>query len=149
VDGDPNLRSVRHSCNAASKSRPQYPRKQSHPGRATLTLRANSGHGRPLFYDIVGPQEERWRNRHPDSVRGLQVHDQLEFGGLLDRQIGRLGTAQNLVNEADEMPVTEQISRPIAQQPPFLHGFGPLVYRRQACIAHLIDGQASAESCSE
>ena len=102
-----------------------------------------------LLYHIVGTQEECWRKRHADGVRGLQVHDQLELGGLLDGEIGRLGTAQNLVNEADEMPVTEQISRPIAQQPPFLHGFGPLVYRRQACIAHLIDGQASAESCSE
>jgi hypothetical protein len=70
--------------------------------------------GRLLVYHIVGTQEERWRNRQADGVCGLQVHDQLELGGLLDWQIGWLGTAQNLVDEANEMSVTEQISRPIA-----------------------------------
>ena len=35
--------------------------------------------------DLVGAGEKRWRHRQAERLRGLQVDDQREFGGLLDR----------------------------------------------------------------
>src|SRR5262249_19113088 len=72
-------------------------------------------------------------------------HGQLELGGLFDRQIGWLCAAQNFVDEADDMPVTEQISRSIDEQAAVLGGFGPLIDRRQACVPHPLDNLEAPE----
>jgi len=45
-----------------------------------------------LLDDLVGAREQRLRHRQAERLRGLQVDHQLEFGRLLDRQIGRLGS---------------------------------------------------------
>src|SRR5260370_40558517 len=88
------------------------------------------------FDPHVGAPQERWWNRHSERARCLEVYHQLELGWLLDRQISRLCTTQNLVNEADDMPVTKKISRSVAEQPPILGGLGPLVDCRQVRIVH-------------
>ncbi len=33
------------------------------------------------------------------SLRRFQIHDQLELGGLLDGEIGRLGAFENFIHE--------------------------------------------------
>jgi hypothetical protein len=38
------------------------------------------------------------RDRQAEGLGGLEVDDQLEFGGLLHRKIGWLGPPENLVN---------------------------------------------------
>jgi hypothetical protein len=43
--------------------------------------------------------EEGWRDRQAQGLGGLQVDDQLEGGGLLHRQVGRLGPLENLGDE--------------------------------------------------
>src|SRR5215472_10270182 len=48
-------------------------------------------------------------------------------------QIGRLCAAQNLVDQADDMPVTEQISWSIGEQSAIFRALRPLINRRQAC----------------
>jgi hypothetical protein len=40
----------------------------------------------PLFNDLAGAREEEWRHRKAERLGGLEVEDQLEFRGLLDRQ---------------------------------------------------------------
>src|SRR5438876_7563190 len=52
-----------------------------------------------LFDHLVGAGEQcRWHN---DAKRlcGLQIDHQLELGRLFDRQVGRLRTLENLVDE--------------------------------------------------
>jgi len=40
---------------------------------------------------MVRPEENGWRDCEGESLRGLQVDDQLELAALLHRQVGRLG----------------------------------------------------------
>jgi hypothetical protein len=70
-----------------------------------LPSRANTGPEQVqqtvrLFDDLVGAGNER--RRHGQAHRGgsLEIDDQLEFGCLLHRQVGRLGPFQNAVDVA-------------------------------------------------
>ena len=55
----------------------------------------------------------RERERHVEAERlgGLEVDHQLEFGRLLDWQIGRLGTLQNLINQKRTLACVVRLSR--------------------------------------
>jgi hypothetical protein len=44
---------------------------------------------------MVGTQQERFRDAEANLLGGLEVDDQLEFLGLLDRQIGGLYALEN------------------------------------------------------
>src|SRR6266403_4485757 len=42
----------------------------------------------PVLLDhLVGASEQRWRNLKAERLRSLKVDDELEFGGLLDREV--------------------------------------------------------------
>src|SRR5262245_38480663 len=51
-----------------------------------------------LLDHLVGASEQRWRHRDAESLGCDQIDDQFELGWLLDGEIGRLRSAQNLVN---------------------------------------------------
>ena len=44
------------------------------------------GSGRLSFYQLIGTQQERFRDRQAECLCGFEVDDQLEFGWLLDRK---------------------------------------------------------------
>src|SRR5262249_39367385 len=78
-------------------------------GLATSKLASTVERGTPKFHfeppsrfrslhHLVGTSEERRRDFQGEHLGGLEVNNQLEFGRLLDRQVGRLCAAQNLVN---------------------------------------------------
>jgi hypothetical protein len=46
------------------------------------------------FDDFVGAGEDRWRDRQPERLGGVEIDDQLEPGRLRDRQIGGIGTLE-------------------------------------------------------
>jgi hypothetical protein len=48
---------------------------------------------RRLIDHLVGPGEERLRDREAERLRGAEIDDQLDLRGLLNRQIGRLRKA--------------------------------------------------------
>jgi hypothetical protein len=47
---------------------------------------------------IVGEGEQHRRHLNAERLGGLEVDDEVEFRGLLDGKIGRLGALQNLVD---------------------------------------------------
>src|SRR5215204_5188995 len=56
------------------------------------------------FDHLVGAGEERWRDREAEGFSGLEVDDELDFGGLHDRQLGRLLAFQNTPNIDADLP---------------------------------------------
>src|ERR1700730_13201467 len=74
-----------------------------------------------LFDHLVGEDVELRRDHYPESVGGLTIDHQVEFGRLLDRQVAGLCTLENLVDE--RRGATEKIEEvlAIAHQPTSLH----------------------------
>src|SRR5215467_4338488 len=62
------------------------------------------GHRARLFDHLVGEREQHRRNRQAERLGDLQIDDEIEFNRLLDRQIGRLRSAQNPVNITSGAP---------------------------------------------
>src|SRR6516225_12004080 len=52
---------------------------------------------------LIGAGEQRWRNAEAKRLRRDQLHNQIEFGRLLDRKVGRFRPAQNLVDIIGEI----------------------------------------------
>jgi hypothetical protein len=53
----------------------------------------------------IRPRQHIWRYRHADLLGSLEIDHQLEFRGLLDRQIGGLGSLQDFVHEVRDAPI--------------------------------------------
>src|SRR6266704_1652047 len=73
------------------------------------------------FYNLVGADQQcRW---HGDAKRlcGLQIDHQFELGRLFDRQVGRLRTLENLVDEDGGPTIKISIIGPVAQKEARLH----------------------------
>jgi hypothetical protein len=74
--------------------------------KAFATLSANNGlmhrsKSTSLLFDhLVGAQQQRCRHFDAECLGGLEVHHQFELGRLFDRQVGRLRTLENLVDES-------------------------------------------------
>src|SRR5262245_5877565 len=56
---------------------------------------------------LVRASEQRRRHIEAERLGGGQIDDEVELGWLLDRNVGRLRAAQNLVNEV--AGTTEQV----------------------------------------
>jgi hypothetical protein len=59
--------------------------------RPTLVVR--------LFDHLVGAAAQHRWHFEVKRFRGLQIDDQLEFGRLVKRDISRIGTSKNLIDE--------------------------------------------------
>ena len=51
---------------------------------------------------LIGAGEQRRRHAQADRLGGLEIDRELEFGGLHDRQVGRLGTRWTARVDADD-----------------------------------------------
>src|SRR4051812_24893925 len=85
-----------------------------------LQWRQGRGGASPIargsFDDLVGAGEERLRHGEAERLRGLEVDYQLEFGRLLDRQIGRPLGVEDLSYVAAELVKRAAEARSIADQ---------------------------------
>src|SRR5262249_50439192 len=86
------------------------------------------------FYDLIRSQQQRRRGSEAESLRGLDVDDQLILGGLLHGYIGGLGTFQNLVHEACRSAEQVRIARRIGHEPTCLHHLPVWVHGRQPTL---------------
>ena len=84
--------------------------------------------------DLVGAGKDRWRDREAESLRGLQIDDQLEIGRLLDRQIGGLGATEDLTGVNADVVICLRKDRPIANQPAIRDVFAPNIDRRNMVV---------------
>src|SRR5262245_9897113 len=84
------------------------------------------------FDHLVGTQQERFRDRQTKRLGGGQVDDEIELGGLLDRDITRLRPAQNLVNIISGAPELLRKAWPIGHETSPFNVFTSAVYRRQS-----------------
>jgi hypothetical protein len=57
-----------------------------------------SAANRSLFDHLVGAAEQREREGEAECLGGFHVDDQLDLGGLLDRQLGGLFALENPAN---------------------------------------------------
>src|SRR5229473_4613900 len=86
----------------------------------------------PLLDHLIGPLQERWRDRQAEGLSGLEVDDQLELGGLLDGQVSRLGPPENLVNIEPPTSCDLRQARAERHKPSLLHQLAEAVDRWQS-----------------
>src|SRR5262249_59591512 len=68
------------------------------------------------FDRLVGAADERQRNREAERLCGLEIDDQLHFGGLLDRQIGGLLALENAAGVDGSQTIHVGGARSVAHQ---------------------------------
>src|SRR6516164_1640508 len=85
---------------------------------------------RTSFDDLVGAQEDRWRDRQAERLSSLEIDHQLEFCRLLDRQIGRLGAVENFSDVNADLAMDRRKAGAIADQTASLGVYAPRINRR-------------------
>src|SRR5262249_36171334 len=83
---------------------------------------------------LVGAGKQRLGNREAEGLGALEVDHQLELGGLLYRQIGRLGALQDLVDEHRRAPPYVVDVRPIGEQPARLDVLSEDIHRWEPAL---------------
>src|SRR5262244_2557167 len=87
-----------------------------------------------LLDHLIGPCQQRLRDRQAQRLGRLQIDDQRELGRLLDWYISRFGTLQNLVDEdRGTSPVVKKIrgigheASSLDKEAIFIHGGEPVL----------------------
>src|SRR5215831_7689142 len=83
------------------------------------------------FNHLVSDAEQRGRECNAERLGGYQVHDQIEFGRLLDRDITRLRAAKNLIDIVAGTPEKGRAVGSIGHQTCFSGGVPSPEHRRQ------------------
>src|SRR5262249_19365793 len=93
---------------------------RQHPPGATHQARAEAGRarkGQPTSLDhLVRARQDRLRDREAERSRCLGVYDQLAFGSLLPREIGRLFALQDSPSVSADLAKDSGVALSIAEQ---------------------------------
>src|SRR5262245_31010814 len=87
---------------------------------------------------LIRLEEEGWGNRDAEGLGSLEVDDQLKFHGLLDGQIGRFGTLQNLADEHGGAAPVVSKARPIGHEATSLWRAGRCWGNRESPVVWLV-----------
>src|SRR2546422_9416411 len=83
-----------------------------------------------LLDHLVRLEEERRGDREPERLGGLQIDDQLELHSPLHREIGWLGTLEDLIYVVSSTSPLARETQPIRHERPSLHIFPVCGQRR-------------------
>ena len=91
------------------RERRMNPKCQTRPGFDTFSAKSADLTGLKMrritraasFDQLIGAQQERFRDRQPEPFGGGQIDDEIELGRLFNRKLARLGAAQDLVDVVD------------------------------------------------
>src|SRR5712691_419920 len=70
----------------------------------------------PLLDHLVSTAEQWKRDGEAERLRGLEVGDQLDFCGLLDRQVGGLGTFEDSHSVGASLAIRVRDAASVAHQ---------------------------------
>src|SRR4030095_10317143 len=85
-----------------------------------------------LLDHLIRLEKKRRGDGQAERLGGLEVDDQLELRGLLDRQVRRLGTLENFVRIGGSSAPLVNPVRPIGEKATNLHKLAALIHRRAA-----------------
>src|SRR5262249_45182923 len=97
---------------------------------------------------LVGAANERERNGDAECPGRLEVDDQLDFGGLLDRQLGRFLALENFSSVDADQTVIVRLARSVAQQATS-RGEAAILEDRGNRVADRQRGELFASDCEE
>src|SRR5262245_48454967 len=83
---------------------PLYPRKRTCAVQRLMSAKGQKRTLRHSFDHVVGAAEQRLRDGQAEGFGGFEIDRQLELGGLLDREVCRFCTLQNLVHVVRTTP---------------------------------------------
>src|SRR5262249_33128815 len=92
--------------------RDQFARALTWPNRSAISLRQNGC----SFDHLVGEREQRRRHCEAAGSGGLEVDDQLDFSGLLDRQVGGFLAFENSSGVNADLTIVIRLTGSVAQQ---------------------------------
>src|SRR5262249_39626391 len=67
--------------------------------RRKICRRTIGEEGGASFDHLVGAGEQRRRHGEAERIGGREINKEIEFGRLLDRELGWLRSAQNLIDQ--------------------------------------------------
>src|SRR5262249_33664090 len=92
------------------------------------------GRGHDLLDHLIRPQQQRRRDGEAERLGGLEIDDEIEFRGLLDREVSGLGALEALVNVGRGAPKQLSAARSIRHETADNDKFPESEYRRQAVL---------------
>src|SRR5206468_10096504 len=81
----------------------------------------------PSLNHLVRPRQHAGGNRQADSLRGLEIDDELKLRRLFYRKVGRLSAFQNLVHIRSGVAVQVVLAHAVGHEAPVFHKFSPVV----------------------
>src|ERR1700734_876689 len=91
----------------------------------------NSGNSKGLFDHVVGERLYFIGNGEAEGFSSFQIYDEIEFGRLLDRDLTRLRSAQNLIDKIGSALEQSRIVWPVGHESPGLDKIAVTGDRRQ------------------
>ena len=76
-----------------------------------------------LFDHLVGAHQKRLWDRQAESFGGVKIDDEFEVSRLLDREVFRLGAAEDLDKHTRPLPIDRYKTRAVCDQPTLFRHF--------------------------
>src|SRR5215208_516518 len=100
------------------------------------------------FDHLVSEEPQARGNFEPERSSSAAIDHELELGGLLDRQIGRLGTLEYLVDISGEAAINVREARPIKDQSAGLDELASAIDRRQPVLRGKLRNRLTVRLCN-